>query len=185
MPTLLLLQGSWLSQREMAPSQALSARVIQPTVGWRGGVWFVGKDLLGRSAPCLQPLYPAHLHSTRGESCHLVSIGCRPGIHTWGETPLESDGSYLNIAKSSGLKGSVGRAGEVNLRPFKTLLQRAEKDRLGGGVAHWRQRSIKCRRRCWQKSVRGQGGLLFSFASVPIRPTVPIYSTSTGCPGMS
>lgn len=58
----------------------------------------------------------------------MVSIGCQPGIHTWGEPP-ESDGSYLNIAESSGWKGCVGRGREVNPRPFKPLLRRAEKDR--------------------------------------------------------
>lgn len=63
----------------------------------------------------------------------MVSIGCQPGIHTWGEPP-ESDGSYLNIAESSGLEGGhVGRGREVNLRPFKPLLQRAKKDRQTQG----------------------------------------------------
>lgn len=39
----------------------------------------------------------------------------------------------MNIAESSDLKAYVGRAKEVNLRPFKILLQR-KKD--GGGSLH-------------------------------------------------
>lgn len=64
----------------------------------------------------------------------MISIGCQPGIHTWGEPP-EPDSSYLNTAESSGWKRDVGRGREVNLRPFRPLLQRAEKDRqMQGGT---------------------------------------------------
>lgn len=66
------------------------------------------------------------------------------------------------------------------MRSFKPLLQRAETDRqtqggTGRQEAPGRQWGIRHRGRCWQKSVKGQGGLLFSYASSHIHPTVPIY----------